>query len=527
MPKLTATAGPDAGGVFALDGPAIVVGRHSGAGVRLADTRVSRRHFELRSQGDSYRLVDLGSGNGTRVNGVAVQSADLRPGDRVEVGDTVLVYASGGTPRDAPTVVVRAGPDASGVVRTLEADAAPGLLRAPARAGTDWLRNRLACLAALYEATDAVSEILDVDELLGRIMDLALATAGADHGVVLLADADSGELEPKAARGKGGTIVVSRSIADAVLADGRAVLLNDAAADDRFGDRESVARHNLREVICAPMKGRHGTLGVLFLGTTAATGRFTEDHLTLAAALAHQAALAVEETRYYQALLQAERLAAVGQTMAALSHHVKNIMQGVQFGGDLVRLGLAQDDKPLLAQGWKLVERNQARIDELILDMLNYSKERPPGIEPTSLAEIAADVVELVRGRAAESGVEVRLEPGDLPPIACDPEGLHRALLNVVSNAVDAAEEGDPKRVTVNLNLADGRAEIAVTDTGPGIDPTRAEELFKPFVSTKGSSGTGLGLPVSRKILREHGGDLTAEALPEGGSRFVLRLPAG
>ena len=211
--------------------------------------------------------------------------------------------------------------------------------------------------------------------------------------------------------------------------------------------------------------------------------------------------------------------------MAALSHHVKNIMQGVRFGGDLVRMGLAQDDKPLLSQGWKLVERNQARIDELILDMLNYSKERPPGFEPTRLAEVVADVAELVAGRAAEGNVELKLELGEVPAVACDPEGVHRALLNIVGNAIDAVEESEIRAVTLTLSCDATWAEIAVSDSGPGLDPARAEELFRPFVSSKGSRGTGLGLPVSRKIAREHGGELTAEALDGGGSRFALRLP--
>ena len=98
-----------------------------------------------------------------------------------------------------------------------------------------------------------------------------------------------------------------------------------------------------------PMKGRHETLGVLYLdthsqrrdvvGRGSAAGKFTEDHLALAIAIAHQAALAVEETRYHQAMVQAERLAAVGQTIAALSHHIKNILQGLRSGSDILEHG--------------------------------------------------------------------------------------------------------------------------------------------------------------------------------------------
>src|SRR5690606_27655190 len=107
-------------------------------------------------------------------------------------------------------------------------------------------------------------------------------------------------------------------------------------------------------------------------------GKFTEDHLSLAIALAHQAALAIEDTRFYQAMLQAERLAAVGQTIAAVSHHIKNILQGLKSGGEILTMGLKENDLPMLQQGWKIVEKNQTRIYDLVMDMLTYSKEREP-----------------------------------------------------------------------------------------------------------------------------------------------------
>src|SRR4029079_6794857 len=132
---------------------------------------------------------------------------------------------------------------------------------------------------------------------------------------------------------------------------------------------ESLHKHNIREAICVPMKGRREVVGVLFLDTQSTlkqllsrgkeTGKCSEAHLTLASAIAHQAAIAVEESRYHQALVHAERLAAVGHTIAALSHHIKNIMQGVRFGADMVRVAMKEEDRDLLAKGWRLVERNQ------------------------------------------------------------------------------------------------------------------------------------------------------------------------
>ena len=108
-----------------------------------------------------------------------------------------------------------------------------------------------------------------------------------------------------------------------------------------------------------------------------------------------------------------------------------------------------------------------------------------------------------------------------------DPDGVHKALLNVVSNALDAVEDREDPYVGVQTLLEpNGQwARIVVLDHGPGIPPEKVGDIFKPFVSTKGARGTGLGLPVSRKIFREHGGDVVVESKVGKGSKFILRLP--
>jgi len=246
----------------------------------------------------------------------------------------------------------------------------------------------------------------------------------------------------------------------------------------------------------------------------------------LAIAVAHQAALAIEENQAHEALLQAERLAAIGQTIAALSHHIKNIMQGVRFGSDMVRMALPDLDRELLTKGWRLVEKNQAKIDDLILDMLSFSKEREPLLESTDINGLIHEVLDVVRGRAGELGVELIFTPAvGLPAVPCDPDGIHHALLNIVSNAVEAVEGRPRPRVDVTLRSAGGMVEIIVTDNGSGIAPDKLAGIFRPFVSTKGAKGTGLGLPVSRNSLREHAGDVTASSEVGMGTRFTLSWP--
>lgn len=549
MARLIVIRGVDEGKQFELTDAAVTVGRHSANAVPLHDTQVSRRHLEVRAAPHGYDLIDLGSGNGTLLNGQPVRTAPLRSGDTITIGQTLLMFTAG---RPEPDIVndltervrLQARPEqdlAAAIVRTVAADAGSQILSRPA-AANDWLRIRLASLAALYETAEAVSHILDVDQLLITVMDLVFKSVEADHGCFMIRDAD-GHLVPRAVHYRAGVnrqeeLAVSRTVVEHVLKEKQGVLVSDVYTDDRFRTAQSLHRHNIREAICVPMKGRREVVGVLFLDTQSTlkqavnrgldASKFTEDHLHLASAIAHQAAIAVEESRYHEALVNAERLAAVGQTIAALSHHIKNIMQGVRFGADMVRTALKEDDRDLLGKGWKLVERNQTRIDDLILDMLNYSKEREPTIEPTDLNKLCEDVLDMVRGRAKDRGVQLDWHPGQgVSAVPCDPEGIHRAVLNLVSNGIDALEDQEDAKLAVQalLEPPGNWAKIIVLDNGPGIPADKVEDIFKPFVSTKGSKGTGLGLPVSRKVVREHGGDIIVQSVVDKGSKFTIRLP--
>jgi signal transduction histidine kinase len=162
------------------------------------------------------------------------------------------------------------------------------------------------------------------------------------------------------------------------------------------------------------------------------------------------------------------------------------------------------------------------------MDMLSFSKEREPDPVPCDLGALIDDVVETVGQRALESGATIHWDrPADLPRLLFDPEGMSRAVLNVVTNALDAVEGRAGASVTIEAGIDEAaeRTRITVTDNGAGMPPERLAEIFTLFVSTKGARGTGLGLTVSRKILREHGGDIQAASREGVGSSFTLEFP--
>jgi signal transduction histidine kinase len=539
VPRLIVIHGVDEGREFDLQGPTLGIGRDSSNAVHVHDTEVSRRHAELRItlDGSSYRLLDRSSANGVYVNGQSIRDVVLQGGDRIQIGQTVLVF-SGNMPSNDNGDRIRmvAAPNErlrESIVHTVAEEQGSRILSRPEEAHSPWLRTRLANLATLYEASQAISQILDVDQLLGRILELAFQSIEADRGCFLLKD--EGGVQPKAVRkrkpDREAQLTISRTITDYVLKNRQGILVSDATRDQRFDPGQSIICTGIREAICVPMKGRHDTVGVLYLDTISQSRpgvhapKFTEDHLSLAIALAHQAALAVEDTRHYQALVQAERLAAVGQTIAALSHHIKNILQGLRSGSEILSVGLRDKDDTLLQQASKLIDKNQSRIYDLVLDMLSFSKEREPTLEPTDMNAIVGDVVEMTKSRANEIGATVNMHRGELPTVQADAVGIHRAVLNLMSNALDAVAGRPNPSVTISTACKNGSVQVVVSDNGVGISADQMPDLFKPFVSSKGSRGTGLGLAVSRKIVREHGGDITVESESGVGSTFTLRLP--
>jgi signal transduction histidine kinase len=341
-------------------------------------------------------------------------------------------------------------------------------------------------------------------------------------------------------------MAISQTIVEHVRETGQGVITTDATADKRFSPGQSIVDYGIREAICVPVEGRHSRLGVLYadlraglgLGLAdpealgAGRGRLTNEHLTLMAAIGHQAGLAIENTRFHEAKLQAERLAAVGQTIATLSHHIKNILQGLRGGSYLIDMGLKDTNEEVIRRGWAIVEKNQTKIYNLVMDMLSFSKDREPALEEADLNATVADVIELMRSRADELGVGLAWEPApDVPDILIDPEGIHRATLNLVTNALDASQAvagGGRVRVATSWDQAQATARVVVSDNGPGIAAEDLDGIFQLFASSKGTKGTGLGLPVSRKIVREHGGEIRVESPASGqpaGTAFTIELP--
>ena len=522
------------------------LGRDSHCEVHLEDSEASRTHAEIEFVDGEFVLRDLGSSNGTFVNGNRITEHTLRIGDRVQIGKRLMLFRLSfrpfGPDDNDVDIVQNASSESSQIVGRIDIE--QQLLEQT----DDWTAKLQTDKASsdakshweiMYRTAIAVSRTLDIDQLLHQILELIFQWVNCDRGCIMLTELESGELLPSCRRNRGVNtsshrMSISKTILDYVCKKEEGVLTSDACEDERWNASVSISAGGIREAICVPMKGRYGSVGVIYIDTMVSAGKyamqservFNEEHLKMLVAIGHQAALAIEDTNYYQSMVQAERLAAMGQTIATLSHHIKNIVQGLRGGGYLIDEGIKAGDMAVVQNGWRICERNQDRIESFVMDMLTMSKDRRPNRTIVDLREIIDDVFELSKVKISGKSISVRWSrPDAFRNMMLDGEAIHRALMNLVGNAIDACIDKLDGCVEIILCESKEYARIQVRDNGIGIAAHDLNRIFSMFESSKGNRGTGLGLPVSLKIAKEHSGTIEVKSEVGTGTEFELVLP--
>jgi signal transduction histidine kinase len=530
---LTVLQGPDKGRRFELpDDEPQLIGRSSEA-LPLADQTISRRHAELTPDDGKWYLHDLQSSNGTFVNGQRVTRPRLLEiGDQIRTGLTIFLYGkeAGKAPRRHGVRVAKKGEIDAHVESAVIANEDSMVMAVPEPSEAALLQ-----LKVVYEMTELIGAAVDRQQLLERVMALIFDYFQADRGFVLLQDTPDERPDPVVVRyrqeptnPKRSKIMVSRTIVQHVLRRGEGVLSQNAMTDVRFAGGDSVQNFGIHSALCVPIKYKERIFGVIHIDSKIANYTFTEDQLRLLTAIGVHTGLALANAEMYAARLQQERLAAVGQTVASLSHSVKNILQGIRGGADVVEMGLSKNNMKLVRGGWAIVARNLDRIFNLTMNMLAFSKQRKPELEMTSVPMLLHEIVTLMQTQYDAKKVALMTDiEGDMPPAPIDAGGIHQAVLNLLNNSLDAvAPKTGAVTLTCDYDADQQQVLIRVSDNGVGITPEQRKRLFEPFQSSKGLKGTGLGLVVTKKVVEEHQGQITVESAPKSGTTITIALPA-
>jgi signal transduction histidine kinase len=239
------------------------------------------------------------------------------------------------------------------------------------------------------------------------------------------------------------------------------------------------------------------------------------------------------EKQLLRELVQSKKFAAIGQAVTGIHHAIKNMLNSLKGGTYLVRLGTDKDDRKHLEEGRAMIEEGIERITDLSTHMLHYAREWKPQLQRVDLNDLVANVCELNRQTAANQGVALRHDlPAGLPAVLCDPELIHMAVTDILVNAIDACVwkdygPGERPEIVVTNSMTDDGGFFAteVRDNGCGMTEDIRGNIFIPFFSTKKTSGTGLGLAQTARIIKAHGGQVLVDSEPDRGAAFRIHLP--
>jgi signal transduction histidine kinase len=219
-----------------------------------------------------------------------------------------------------------------------------------------------------------------------------------------------------------------------------------------------------------------------------------------------------------------QRLSYLGLLSSGIAHEVKNPLNSIQMNLQLLEEEAAAGTTPEKLHGWiEPIQREIRRLERLVNDFLLYSRPITAAPQPVKIKAVFESIAELVAEEARQRGVQMEVVvPEDLPLLVTDESLLRTALMNLVFNALQALEEGG--KITLRASVEGKVMRLDVTDDGPGVPPEKRDNVFQIFYTTK-VGGTGLGLPIARRIVETLGGELDLCQSSGSGACFSVQLP--
>ena len=429
-------------------------------------------------------------------------------------------------------------------------------------------RNRAGHRDALREISEAMVSMLSLGEISERLLLAINDTIPATRSLVLLLDEETRTLMPTAWRGEWRdearqfSLEASHPVARHLWMRRQELSVADfeSAADPETRERCREVFDALDVRLLVPILFGVDLLGVIALGEKLSGDKLAPEDRQLLRTLANQSAIAIENAQAFDEiaklnetlearvgertreleqtqtqLLQSEKMRSLGQLVAGVAHELNNPIGFVHANlqllpGYVAKLIEAQESggdatKPREAIR-KLLSRSREgteRVKNIVMDLRGFSRMDQAELSDADLNSELARTLGLMEPRFKD-GIRVERSFGALPPVRCYPAQLNQVFMNLVMNACDALDGRGTLRIETEPRESGVR--VSIRDDGPGIPPTLRARIFEPFFTTKPvGQGTGLGLSISHGIVERHGGSLTVECPPEGGTVFHIDLP--
>lgn len=405
------------------------------------------------------------------------------------------------------------------------------------------LEQRIRCLERIVAVSRDLTSTIDLEPLLRTIVDTAADLTASHAASILLHDARTDELHFRTASDRSTEQLVSipvpidGSIAGAVLSSGEPLIVNDTRDDPRhYGEVGHQIGKEIRSLVAVPLNVDGSCIGVLEVVNKTDGRRFTPQDVETLTLLAAQAAIAIENARLVNELRRANaRLEKLGQlksdVITIVSHELCTPLSLIFGYTSMLRDQVDEED---MGSQLQIVYDAAVRLKQAIRTMLNMRYLETRGTTPSyglfDLREQVRQACDDYRTLATGQHLTLKVDmPRGPLPVTADRRQIGVVLDNLLSNAVKFTPPGG--EVSVTVATRDHRAEIAVVDSGPGIPEEEMDSIFEPFeqaddLMTRRHGGLGLGLPIARGLVEQHGGQLWGENAPTGGTRFVFTLPA-
>lgn len=389
---------------------------------------------------------------------------------------------------------------------------------------------------ALLEISYAVGSVMEIDDILQRICEIgARVMETKTCSIYLLEEEEPDMLVLRASQGLSRAqelglrgFRLGEGVPGWAAQNNQTVTLRNDQKDPRWARLDDTPREaTLKAYLCTPLRIQDEVVGIITFRREYEHD-WTQEEVIFAEFIAKQVAIVLEKARLYWQKVEAERLAAIAISLSEVAHYIKNLLQNVVGGSYFVDKGLRGGDLEKARQGWTLLQRSIGKIRSLVENMLMYSREKRCELDLGNLNALVADLASEVEEAASQRRITLNVSlASELPLLMLDGAALNDALLNLISNAMDAIPAGREGHVEIRTELdAEARvARVHVRDDGMGIAPEAHQKLFNLFFSTKGHGGTGIGLAVTRKIIEEHNGRITFQSTQGEGTTFTVELP--
>jgi signal transduction histidine kinase/CRP-like cAMP-binding protein len=386
-------------------------------------------------------------------------------------------------------------------------------------------KTKLDKLHLLIDATKNVNSSLNLDRLLGIILENATNSIQADRGTLYLVDELKGELWSKVAQGKDMVEIrlpMGKGLAGVVAKTGEIINIPDAYADQRFNPEiDKITGYRTRNMLTMPMKNRAGKIIGVFQLLNKRGGPFTHDDEDFIDALSAGASIAIENARLAQEMVQSERLSSVGRMASAIIHDIKNPMNTIRVYAQVMKKKSGNEEAVKLADE---MIRQVDRLVNMLQEILDFSR----GVSATNIVEVnLGETLDAILGFIEKDLIKHNIELVKkleyTGPCMMDADKMTRVFYNIASNARDAMPTGGS--LTVTTLETNKFVKISFRDNGTGMPEEVKKRVFEPFMSYGKKHGTGLGMAIVKKVIDDHEGQIEIESEMGKGTEMSIYLP--